>query len=234
MVRKFCSTRRNRRMSLSTRSLLPCTRKLTPCSRASAVNSVPRVSNSVASGKGLRSGVTRPLSRREMSSRSVMRSSAERSALSRCCTSSWASLGRALCWCDNAAEKRRAALSGCIRSWLTAARKRVLDWFAASAVLLASISAWFSCDSSWVRSLTRCSRPSLASFRARSASRYAVMSLKLMTKPPPGIGLPISSTTRPLGNSRSEVWARPWRIQYRRLATWVSGSPGPHRPRSAL
>ncbi|MNP49171.1 hypothetical protein D3C76_1433400 [compost metagenome] len=109
-----------------------------------------------------------------------------------------------------------------------------MDWLAASAVPFASINAWFSFDSSWVRSCTRCSRLSLDSLSACSASRNAVMSVKLMTKPPPGIGLPISSMTRPLGNSRSEVCGVPWRIQYRRLATCRSGSPVPHRPRSAL
>ncbi|MCY1524824.1 hypothetical protein D9M68_597780 [compost metagenome] len=184
-----------------------------PCSWASTLNSAPRVSNSEARGKAVRSGVTRPLSRREISSRSVIRSSAERSELSRWLTSSRASRGRTSCWWPRAAENSRAAFKGCIRSWLTAARKRVLDWLADSAVPLASISAWLSLDSSWVRSATRCSSPSLASLRSRSAWRKAVMSVKLMTKPPPGMGLPISSMTRPLGNSRSEVCGRPWRIQ---------------------
>ncbi|MCY1451539.1 hypothetical protein D9M71_684100 [compost metagenome] len=169
-----------------------------------------------------------------MSSRSLISSSAERSELSMCCTSCWASWFMPSACCDRAAENSRAAFSGCIRSWLTAARKRVLDWLTASAWLLASDNAWLSCDSSWVRSATRCSRPSLASRRACSASRNGVMSVKLMTKPPPGIGLPISSITRPLGNKRSEECARPWRIQCRRRATCTCASPGPHRPRSAL
>ncbi|MDT4818025.1 hypothetical protein FQZ97_511120 [compost metagenome] len=234
MVRKFCRTRRSSLMSLSTRSWLPCRRKRTPCSWASALNSAPSASNSSSSGKGVRSGVMRPFSRREMSSRSLIRSSAERSELSRWRTSSRASFGKVSGWWARAAENSRAAFSGCIRSWLTAARKRVFEALADSATPLAWLSSWFSSESSRVRSSTRCSRPSLASFSACSASRNAVMSVKLMTKPPPGIGLPISSITRPLGNSRSEVCAVPWRIQYRRRSTCCSTSPGPHRPRSAL
>ena len=221
-------------MSLSTRRLLPRTRNFKPCSWASALNSAPRVSNSALRGNGWGLGVILPFSRREMSSRSLIRSSAERSELSRWCTSCWASLEISSSWWDRAAENSRAAFSGCIKSWLTAARKRVFDWLAVSAVPLASVSATFSCDNSWVRSATRCSRLSLAPLSACSASRNAVMSVKLMTKPPPGIGLPISSMTRPLGNNRSEVCARPWRIQCSRRATCTSASPGPHRPRSAL
>ncbi|MCY1438265.1 hypothetical protein D9M71_544580 [compost metagenome] len=103
-----------------------------------------------------------------MSSRSLISSSAERSELSMCCTNCWASSFMPSACCDKAAEKSRAAFNGCIRSWLTAARKRVLDLLTASAWLLASDSAWFNCDSSWVRSATRCSRRSLASRRACS------------------------------------------------------------------
>ncbi|MNN45837.1 hypothetical protein D3C81_1601890 [compost metagenome] len=221
-------------MSLCTRRRLPRRRKSRPCCWASTLNSAPRVSNSSLRAKGFGSGVILPFSRREISSRSLISSSAERSELSMCWTSCWASADSPSPWWERAAENSRAAFSGCIRSWLTAARKRVLDWLAASAWLFASVSAWFSCESSWVRSATRCSRPSLESLRACSASRNGVMSVKLMTKPPPGIGLPISSMTRPLGNSRSEVCARPWRIQCRRRATCTWASPGPHRPRSAL
>ena len=201
--------RRSNLMSLLTRKRLPRTRKLSPCSCACALNSLPRVSNRSFRANGLMSGVNLPFSRREMSSKSLIRSSAERRELSRCWTSFCASGLKPSSWWERAAENRRAAFIGCIRSWLTAARKRVFDWLAVSAIPLASVNAWFSSDSSRVRSSTRCSSPSLASVNACSASRKAVMSVKLMTNPPPGIGLPISSITRPLGNRRSEVCARP-------------------------
>ncbi|MNN14474.1 hypothetical protein D3C81_1275370 [compost metagenome] len=74
-------------MSLSTRKRLPRRRNSRPFSAASNLNSAPSVSNSSLRAKGLASGVTLPFSRREMSSRSLISSSAERSELSRCFTS---------------------------------------------------------------------------------------------------------------------------------------------------
>ena len=107
---------------------------------------------------------------REMSSRSVIRS---RPNAASCpdAGSAPAPPGQCALLCDSAAENSRAALSGCIRSWLTAARKRVFDWLAVSAVLLASISARLSCDSSRVRSLTRCSSPRWRRLSARVRPR---------------------------------------------------------------
>ncbi|MNP28630.1 hypothetical protein D3C76_1216060 [compost metagenome] len=91
MVRKFCRMRRNSLMSLSMRNVLLLTRNSSPWSRASALNSAPRVSNSSLSANGLASGLILPFSRREISSKSLIRSSAERSELSRCWTSFCAS-----------------------------------------------------------------------------------------------------------------------------------------------
>ena len=60
---------------------------------------------------------------------------------------------------ESAERNSRAALSGCSRSWLAAARKRVFDWLARSASALASASARFepwsaasACSSALVRS----------------------------------------------------------------------------------
>ena len=96
-----------------------------------------------------------------------------------------------------AAVNRRAACSGCSRSWLAAAMKRVLPRLAASAsARLASSSA--------VRSVTRCSKVSVDWRSWRSLSRSAsavctraVTSLQVATKPPPGSGSSLSSRTRP-------------------------------------
>jgi hypothetical protein len=52
-----------------------------------------------------------------------------------------------------------------------------------------------------VRSPTRCSRVSLMRLRPVSAWRNAVTSVKVATKPPPGIGLPRISTMLPSGNT---------------------------------
>ncbi|MNG16054.1 hypothetical protein D3C84_999350 [compost metagenome] len=83
MVRKFCRMRRNSFMSLLMRSELRLTRNSRPWSRASALNSAPRVANNSLSANGLASGLILPFSRREMSSKSLIRSSAERSDESR-------------------------------------------------------------------------------------------------------------------------------------------------------
>ena len=80
------------------------------------------------------------------------------------------------CFCDKAEEKRRAALSGCNKSWLAAAKKRVLLWLAWSATVLAVVSWLLATDSSLVRSLTRDSRVSLVSLRAFSVRLYSVIS----------------------------------------------------------
>ncbi|MNL33184.1 hypothetical protein D3C87_1550790 [compost metagenome] len=83
MVRKFCKIRRNSLLSLSTRNVLPLTRNFSPWSRASAWNSALRTSNNSLSTNGLGSELILPFSRRDMSSRSLIRSSAERREVSR-------------------------------------------------------------------------------------------------------------------------------------------------------
>ena len=53
-------------------------------------------------------------------------------------------------------------------------------------------------------------------FRPVSASRNAVTSVKVATKPPPGIGLPRISMMLPSGNTRSDKWVVPARMWSRR------------------
>ncbi|MNE43973.1 hypothetical protein D3C80_1381770 [compost metagenome] len=127
-----------------------------------------------------------------------------------------------------------AAFSGWVRSWLTAARKRLLEWLARSTCWFTSSSWRLSSESSWVRSATRASRCSLASRSTRSAARKGVMSVKVITKPPAGMGLPCISITRPSGRSRAETWGLPRFMKATRRATWASMSPGPQSPCSAL
>ena len=59
---------------------------------------------------------------------------------------------------------------------------------------------------------TRCSSVSLACSSAASARRNAVTSVKVATKPPPGIGLPRISTMLPSGNTRSDRCGVPARM----------------------
>ena len=80
-------------------------------------------------------------------------------------------------------------------SWLAAARNRVFEMLASSAVLLASASSEFSRVSSSVRSRTRFSSVALARSSASAASKLGVTSEKVMTKPPPGIRLERTSIT---------------------------------------
>ena len=81
-------------------------------------------------------------------------------------------------------------------SWLAAARKRVLEALASSAIPLASASSEFSRVSSSVRSRTRFSSVALARSSASAASKLGVTSEKVMTSPPPGIRLARTSITR--------------------------------------
>jgi hypothetical protein len=81
-------------------------------------------------------------------------------------------------------------------SWLAAARKRVFEMLASSALLLASANSEFSRVSSSVRSRTRFSRVALARSSASAASKEGVTSEKVMTNPPPGIRLVRTSITR--------------------------------------
>jgi len=102
---------------------------------------------------------------------------------------------------------------------LAAAMKRVLPRLAASAsARLASSSA--------VRAATRCSSVSAARRSWRSLSRSAsavrtrvVTSLQVATKPPPGSGSSLSSTTRPSGVATSWVTG----ASGRRSSAWSSG-----------
>ena len=88
-------------------------------------------------------------------------------------------------------------------SWLAAARKRVFEMLASSAVLLASASSEFSRVSSSVRSRTRFSSVALARSSASAASKVGVTSEKVMTSPPPGIRLARTSITMWRSGSRS-------------------------------
>ncbi len=88
-------------------------------------------------------------------------------------------------------------------SWLAAARKRVFEMLASSAVLLASASSEFSRVSSSVRSRTRFSSVALARSSASAASNEGVTSEKVMTRPAPGIRLARTSITVWRSSSRS-------------------------------
>ena len=115
-------------------------------------------------------------------------------------------------------DESRAALSGWSRSWLAAARKRVLEMLACSAAVFAariassadSRSLTSSCNRA-VRSSTRRSSVSLVSCSASAAASRPVMSSKLITIPPSAIDERRTSTVRPLA--------------WRRCAT-TSGDPG--------
>ena len=119
------------------------------------------------------------------------------------------------------------ALNGCIKSWLAAAKKRVLLRLAASASALAF------CNSS-VRLSTRFSRVSLACCNAFSASICAVISVNVLTKPPPGIACPLISNTVPSGITRSIWWLLPARICSILFAIDCSFSSPVMIPRSTL
>jgi len=72
------------------------------------------------------------------------------------------------CW-RSAEVNSRAAFSGCNRSWLAAARKRVLEMLAVSAARRACAVANKASDNSAVRCPTRCSSVSFTSISACSA-----------------------------------------------------------------
>ena len=166
-----------------------------------------------------------PPSRRAISNRADNILSAPCKARSSCCRVLRSS---SLCTlCSKAVLNRRAACMGCNKSWLAAAIKRLFDILALSACSRASCCSVNASASCWVRSWTRAS--SMASF-----SRKAVMSAKVVTKPPPSIGLPRIWMTRPSLRIRSNSCALPTCIQCIRFRTCSSTEPGPHSPRSAL
>jgi hypothetical protein len=70
-------------------------------------------------------------------------------------------------------------------------------------------------------------------FRPVSAWRNAVTSVKVATKPPPGIGLPRISTMLPSGNTRSDRCAVPARICASRRCRAASSSSASPSARSA-
>ena len=145
-----------------------------------------------------------PPSRRAMSSRAESMLSAPYRARSSCCKVCRSSVFSTLC--SSAVLNRRAACIGCSRSWLAAAKNRLFDWLALSACSSANFCSVRALASCWVRSLTRSS--STASF-----SRNAVISAKVVTKPPPSIGVPRIWITRPSLRIRSNSCALPTFIQ---------------------
>ncbi|CSC72090.1 Uncharacterised protein [Vibrio cholerae] len=175
----------------------------TPCLAARALNSALRFDNTSIIAKlcGCRSIL--PDSKREISSKSLIKSSAAPKALSIW----WASFctSASLATSDKDEANRRAAFNGCIKSWLTAAKKRDLDCDSRSERWVAVTNCLLSFSSSKVRCSTRSSSVSLAIFRLCSASLNTVMSVKLITNPPPGIGFPCTSITRPSARTREEV-----------------------------
>ncbi|MCY1236141.1 hypothetical protein D9M72_487840 [compost metagenome] len=156
--------------SLRTRAELGTKSSCSPSLAAIWRYSTARLSSSSATAKEAMSGLITPASSLEMSTRVPSRFSTSSSELLTLRTR--ARLQVWLRCSSNALVNSRAALSGCSRSWLTAARNLVLDRLALSASTLASrrrsstcarssISrrSWlFSAVSSVVRSRTRCSR----------------------------------------------------------------------------
>ena len=166
---RFCSTERTRSRSERTRRAPPTKRKVSPLARACGPNSRDRSSNTASRAKDLKVGFTPPASSLERFS-SARKS---RWALSMD-WSEWRTSSACAGWpatsLASAARNSRAAWSGCNRSWLAAARKRVFDAVAASASALASVSAS-------VRSITRVSSCSLAVSSALMAPRSSVISV---------------------------------------------------------
>ena len=118
------------------------------------------------------------LSKREISTRSDSKLSTTFRESSILVAKSCSSVDLTLCF--NISVNKVNALKGCIKSWLAAAKKRVLLLLAASASALAF-------SSSLVRLSTRFSNVSFASCKAFSASICAVISVKVLTNPPPGM-----------------------------------------------
>ena len=88
-------------------------------------------------------------------------------------------------------------------SWLAAARNLVLEMLASSASALARPSALLRRVSSSVRSCTRRSSDSLARSSSSAAFTLGVMSVKVVTMPPSGIGFDRTSITRSRSAKRS-------------------------------
>ena len=184
--------RRRKAGSVSTKARVRTTTSSTSRRAATGAKAVPSDSNIGCSANGRFSGLKAPASSLEMSS-SASSSDSTAPRLASILPPRSLPGSRSII----AAVNRRAACSGCRRSWLAAAMKRVLPRLAASAsARLASSSA--------VRSATRCSSVSAArrSWRSLSCSASAVRtravtSLQVATNPPPGSGSSRSSTTRP-------------------------------------
>ena len=88
-------------------------------------------------------------------------------------------------------------------SWLAAARKRVFEMLACSAPAFARASSVLRRVSCSVRSRTRRSSVSLARSSSSAAFTLAVMSVKVVTMPPSGMGLARTSITRSRSGTRS-------------------------------
>ncbi len=207
--------RRRKAGSVSTNARVGTTTSSAPRRAATGANAVARDSNRGCSANGRFSGLNAPASSLEMSSSASSRDSTAPRLASILPPRSLPGSRSII-----AAVNSRAACSGCRRSWLAAAMKRVLPRLAASAsARLASSSA--------VRSTTRCSSVSAARRSSRSLSRNAsavrtraVTSLQVATNPPPGSGSSRSSTTRPPIVATSWVCG----VSGRRRSSWSSAS----------
>ena len=139
------------------------------------VNSAANFCNIWSAGKWLSFGEMVPASKVDISTKVLMSSSAATKESSRWCRVFASSpLG---CCCDKDDENNRAALRGCIKSWLAAAKNRVLLWLAWSAPILARLNRSLATTRALVRSSTRSSRVSLVSFNAASMRLWLVMSM---------------------------------------------------------
>ena len=196
----------------------------------SAENSECSIENSRSTVKVDKSGLILPLSIRAISFKSnnkLLAISSEVSIFLICSRSCFDTLELKL----TAEENKRAADNGCNKSWLQARKYWLFFKCACSAFNCALAKSWFAfssstfaCSSSFVRVNARLSRSVFSSFRYFSARRYSVISEKIITKPPPGIGLPSMLIILPFESFRSDLCLLPARIYCKRFCTCDSMS----------
>ena len=114
LVRKFCTTRRSNFGSDFTIKDDGIMVNSIPCCFANALNSAFKLANTSLTAKPCTLTSSLPDSKREISSKSPIKSSAAPNALSMWVDSFWVSLS--LATSDSEEANRRAAFSGCIKS----------------------------------------------------------------------------------------------------------------------
>ena len=136
---RFCSNRRSNRRSDTTQISVLTTCNVSAFRAAIGANSMLNFSNKPPSDTGVMSGAMRPASSRAMSISVLSISSTPSRDASMLCAI-WASVGGRL-RSIRLDMYSRAAFSGCITSWLAAAKKRVLSRLASSALRRATSTA---------------------------------------------------------------------------------------------